>query len=280
MLVQYRNGQPQSEVVLAVPELGSVPTLSRYENNKVELKTEKVVALLTFYGAPRKDIEEALDCLARAKQTPGWAPPADTSEAFRALFAMESRAKIIRVYHEASIPGMLQTRAYARSLMEEFNRTPREEGLRQRYQTGLDERLEFRMRRQALLEGDRGVIYEALIAEAALLTQRGGPAAQREQLRHLYNVVENKPRVHLRVLPGSSPRAGSALHNAITLIKPYDDDRGRAVYLENRNRGGELISEGPELEAYVQSLDELWLDIGSKEDTLKLIQHHIDQIKG
>ncbi|MEU6406224.1 DUF5753 domain-containing protein [Streptomyces sp. NPDC046985] len=266
--------------MLGVPEIGSVPTLSRYENNKVDLKSDKVVALLSFYGAPHKDIEEARDCLARSKQAPGWAPPADTSDAFRALFALESRAKVIRVYHESSIPGMLQTRAYARSLMQEFTRTPREEDLRRKHLTDLDERLEFRMRRQALLEGDRGVVYEALIAEAALLTQRGGSAAQREQLRHLFNVAENKPRVHLRVLPGSASRAGSALHNAMTLIKPYDEEKGRALYLESRNRGGELIAEGAELEAYVLSLDELWLDVGSKEETLELIQHYIDRLSG
>ncbi|SCE34406.1 hypothetical protein GA0115237_111993 [Streptomyces sp. ScaeMP-6W] len=278
MLLQYRNDRSQNEIVVAVPEIGSVPTLSRYENNKVELKPEKVFALLSFYGAPERDIEEALDCLARAKQVPVWSPPAGTSEAFRVLYAIEARAKVIRVYHESTVPGMLQTRAYAKALMEEFSRAPRDESLRQRHQADLDERLEFRMRRQALLDGSRGVRFEALIAEAALLTQRGGRAVQREQLRHLYAIAENRAEIHLRVLPGDAPRAGSALHNAMTLIKPHDDDKGRTLYLESRNRGGELITEGSELEAYCQSMDELWQDVGTKDETLKLIQRYIDKL--
>lgn len=279
MLQKFRNGQPQAEVLAAVPEIGSVPTLSRYENAGVEMKPEKVVALLRYYRAPQKDIEEALECLSRAKQMPGWTPPPGTGEAFRALSAVESRAKVIRAYHESSIPGMLQTRASAKALMREFSRTQRDAALQQKLQTEIDERLEFRIRRQALLDGDNAPVYEAIIAEAALLTQRGGPRVHREQLRHLYNVAENQPRVHLRILPGSAPSAGSALHNAMTLIKPYDDERGRVVYLENRNRGGELITDEAEVEAYMQSLNELWVDAGEKPDTMKLLQRYIDQLK-
>ncbi|MGD9486073.1 DUF5753 domain-containing protein [Streptomyces sp. TRM70308] len=277
-LKHYRDGRPQADVVAAVPEIGSVATLSRYEHAGVEMKPEKVVALLQFYGAPLKDIEQAQDCLARARQSPGWAPPPGSSEAFRVLFAMESCAKTIRVYQESSVPGMLQTRSYAKELMREFSRRQHDARLQQKLQTEIDERLEFRMRRQTLLDGDNAPVYEAIIGEAALITQRGGPLVHREQLRHLYNVAENKPRVRLRILPGSAPSAGSALHNAMTLIKPHEGERGRCVYLENRNRGGELITDEAEIEIYMQSLEELWLDAGEKPDTMKLLQRYIDQL--
>ncbi|MGW2404032.1 DUF5753 domain-containing protein [Streptomyces sp. NPDC001739] len=278
MLQQYRDRKPQAEVVAAVPEIGSVPTLSRYENAGVEMKPEKVLALLRHYSAPQEDIDEALDCLARAKQSPGWTPPAGSSEAFRALYAVESRAKVIRVYQESNVPGMLQTRGYAKALMRDFDRNQPDDGRQRKRQEELEERLEFRMRRQALLDGDHAPMYEAVIAEAVLLMQRGGTRVHREQLRHLYNVAENKPKVRLRVLRGSAPSAGSALHNAMTLIKPFDEERGRIVYLENRNRGGELITDEAEIEAYMASLDDLWLDACDKTETMKLLQHYLDQL--
>ncbi|MBY8884797.1 DUF5753 domain-containing protein [Streptomyces sp. PTM05] len=277
MLQQFRAGTPQAEVVAAVPEIGSVPTLSRYENAGVEMKPEKVVALLRSYGAPQKDIDEAVECLSRAKQSPGWTPPADSSEAFRALFAVESRAKMIRVYQESNVPGMLQTRAYAKALMRDFSQTPLG-GQQGKRQEEVDERLEFRMRRQTLLDGDKAPLYEAVIAESVLQLQRGGRRVHREQLRHLYNVAENKPRVRLRVLRFSAPSAGSALHNAMTLIKPFDEEKGRLVYLENRNRGGELITDEDEIEAYMKSLNNLWLEACDKVETMKVLQHYIDQL--
>ncbi|MFJ6017297.1 DUF5753 domain-containing protein [Streptomyces sp. NPDC092952] len=280
MLKQHRGDQPQGDVVAAVPEIGSVPTLSRYENAGVEMKPEKVVALLRYYEAKQKDVDEALECLARAKQIPGWAPPPGSSEAFRALFAMESCAKVIRVYQESSVPGMLQTRSYAKALMGDFSRAQPDVDRQHRRREELEERLEFRMRRQMLIDGDNAPWYEAVIAEAALLMQVGGRRVHREQLRHLYSVAENKPRVRLRILRGSSPHAGSALHNAMTLLKPFNEARGRAVYLENRNRGGEMITDQGEVEAYMASQDDLWTAACDKEESMALLQQYIDRLSG
>jgi hypothetical protein len=253
--------------------------LSRYENVRVEMRPDRVEALLRYYGAPQQDIAEALDCLARARQMPGWAPPPGASEAFRALSAMESRAKVIRVYQESSIPGMLQTRTYAKALMLELTRPQQDPVLREKQELELEERLAFRMRRQTLLEPDEQgfPIFEAIIGEAALLTQRGGRAVHREQLRTLFSLAENRRRIHLRILPGSASTAG--LHNAMMLLKPHDDGLGKTVYLENRNRSGELITDQAEVEAYQQSLDELWHAAGSKKDAMRLLKKYIDRLE-
>ncbi|MEU2231289.1 DUF5753 domain-containing protein [Streptomyces vietnamensis] len=279
MLRYHRGDRLQEDAVAAVPAISSVPMLSRLENVRGEMRPDRVEALLRYYGAPEEDIAEALDCLARAKQMPGWSPPSGSSEAFRVLSAMEGRAKVIRVYQESSVPGMLQTRAYATALMEEFARTQRDPELRKRYELEIRERLEFRMRRQLLLEPDEGEfpVFEAIIGEGALLTQRGGKAVHREQLRTLYSLAENRRRIRLRVLPASAPVSG--LHNAMTLLKPHDDELGKAVYLENRNRNGELVTEPGEVEAYQQSLEELWVAAGSKEDAMRLLKKYIDQLE-
>ncbi|MHB6911293.1 DUF5753 domain-containing protein [Streptomyces sp. DB-54] len=276
MLVQHRGDRPQAEVVVAVPQIGSVPTLSRYENAGVEMKPEKVDALLRYYNAPQKDRDEALDCLARAKRSPGWTPPAGCSEAFRALHALESRAKKIRVYQESVVPGMLQTRGTAKALMAAFSRAQPDDGQRRRRQEELEERLEFRMRRQTLLESDDAPLYEAVIGESVLRVQRGGPLVHREQLRYLQNVAENRPRIHLRILRDSARSAGSALHNAMTLLHPFDEEKGRLIYLENRNRGGELITDEGEIEAYMASLADLWVGACDKTKTMELLQKYID----
>lgn len=279
MLQQYRGARSQAEVVAAVQDFGSVPTLSRYENALVEMKPGKVLALLRHYGAPQKAIDEALDCLEQAKRSPDWAPPRGSSDAFHALSAMESRAQTIRAYQETSIPGMLQTRRYALAVLRDYSRNQPDESRRRKLQEDVEERLAFRMRRQLLLEEDNAPTFEAVIAEAVLPVQVGGPLVHRDQLRKLFSMAENNPSIRLRILPSSAKSAGSALHTAMTLIKPHNDGLGRALYLENRNRGGELITDEVEIERYMASLEELWADAKGKNESMNMINFYIGKIR-
>ncbi|MFJ6101842.1 DUF5753 domain-containing protein [Streptomyces sp. NPDC092359] len=278
MLRHHRGSHRQSDVAAAVEGMTNGTMVSRYENAKTSLMPDRVEALLRFYGAPEKDITQALESLAQMKHSPLWVPPAGCSEAFRLLYASEATAKVIRVYHDSSIPGMLQTRAHAKELIREFTRRRHDVALQQEQHLEVEERLEFRMRRQTLLEGDNPPVYEVVMGEAALLTQRGGTLAHREQLRHLYSIAENKPHVRVRILPASCPGAG--LHNAMTLLKPHDEALGKALYLENWNRGGELITDDAKIEPFQQSLEALWLMAGEKNEALEIIGRYIDRLEG
>ncbi|MFF1420052.1 helix-turn-helix domain-containing protein [Streptomyces sp. NPDC058280] len=283
LMRQHREqrGWTQGEAVRAVPVMGSVPTLSRYETGTANNQDPaKVEAFLRACGAPAEVVEEAARCLSRMKSSPAWANPSDVvSEPLSGLFALEATSKVIRTYQENGFPGMLQTRRYAKALMVDFSRAHRDPERQRTYRDLIARRLEIRLQRQTLLDEDDAPIYEALLAQPTLLMEVGGRMVLREQLRHLYTLAENRPRIHIRILPGTALHEGSPLHPSVMLFKPHEDSVGRAVYLETRNRSGELLVDEEEVEMYQASLDDLWLRALSKCDSMDVLDEHINRLR-
>ncbi|MEU7328047.1 helix-turn-helix domain-containing protein [Streptomyces parvus] len=259
---------------------GSSATLSRIERALGEqLNEQRVFGLLDYYNAPQDVIDEVAILLRQSQGRQWWSNYSDVvGELLAGVLAMEATSKVIRIYQEINIPGVLQTAAYARALMADYARAQHDPDVRRRHQDLIDRRLEMRLRRQRLLDQDDAPIMHIVIAESVLAKEIGGAMAMREQLRSLFNVVENKPNAHIYILPGSALRQGSPLHPAMTLFKPYESDTGKAVYLENKNRGGEFLVDPAEVEMYQASMDDWWGRVLPKEQTLERIQMYIDQL--
>ncbi|MEU0844045.1 helix-turn-helix transcriptional regulator [Streptomyces sp. NPDC005962] len=273
------SGMTQSEVVVAVPELGSVPTLSRCENAGVTLKADHVFALLRFYRAPEDCVREAEMLLQWPHERTWWSSFADVaSSALMSLYSLESTSKVVQVYQENNVPGMLQTAGYARAVMADFALAQVDPETRRMYLAAIDRRLEMRLRRQHLLDQPNAPMFRAVIAESVLDKELGGVRVMREQLRHLYTIAENKPNVHLRILPGSAMRQGSPLHPAITLCKPHDESTGRAVYLEDKNVGGKLLTDTAQIETFMASMDHWWRHALSKTETMDRLNYYIGRL--
>lgn len=281
-LLQYlrqERGMIQSEVVRAVPEVGSGPTLSRYENAVVKLKAEHVFALLRFYRAPEDCVREAEMLLQWPHERTWWSSFADVANStLMSLYALESTSKVVQVYQENNVPGMLQTAGYARALIADFARAQYDPETRRKYLAAIERRLEMRLRRQHLLDQPNAPMFRAVIAESVLDKELGGVPVMREQLRHLFTIAENKPNVHLRILPGSAMRQGSPLHPAITLCKPHEGTAGRAVYLEDKNVGGQLLTDSAQIETFMASMDDWWRHALSKAETMDRLQYYIDRL--
>ncbi|MET8021400.1 helix-turn-helix domain-containing protein [Streptomyces decoyicus] len=281
MLRQHRGqmGWTQLDAVKAVPVMGSVPTLSRYETGGQEQDPERVEAFLRACGANVESREEAARCLRRMKCSPAWANPSDVvSEPLAGLFALEATSKVVRSYQETSIPGMLQTRRYAKALMMAFSRAQLDPERQRTYLDLMKRRLDIRAQRQTLLDEDESLTFEAVLAEPVLMMEVGGRFVFRDQLRTLFTAAENRPNVHIRILPASAVHEGSALHPSMMLLKPHDGEVGRAVYLETRNRCGDLLVQDEEVEMYQASLDDLWTRALSKSESMRLLGHYIDRL--
>ncbi|UFR07087.1 helix-turn-helix transcriptional regulator [Streptomyces sp. Go40/10] len=278
--LRLQRGYNQAHVAGQVAGINSVPMLSRYEKAKVKnLKEETVIALCRFYEAPEGIVEETAALVRQSQRQDWWAGYTDVvGDVLARLFAVESSSKGIRTYQEIHIPGMLQTAGYMRAVMRDYYRTQADERTRRKNEETVERRLWVRLQRQHLLDQPDAPYYEALIAESVLGKAMGGRLVMREQLRQLYNVAENKPNVHIRILPSSALQHGGALHPAMTLFKPQESDEGRLVYLENTNRGGEYLTLPGEVEPYQASLDDLWMRTGTKRDALALLQKYIDQL--
>jgi transcriptional regulator with XRE-family HTH domain len=110
--------------------------------------------------------------------------------------AVYDRARLFRIYEPAVVPGLLQTRDYAVSVLStsiNFFRVPDDAD------EGADARLE---RQRVLTHGDRR--FHMLLGEQCLHTNVGGSDVMAGQLEHLLGLLW-LPRMRLGVIPFDAP---------------------------------------------------------------------------
>lgn len=181
---------------------------SAVENDRKILSAEKLSALIALYELDEDEGRELLELRERAKQRGWWTRYSAlfNTDVFR-FFGLEHGAKNVRTYESLLIPGLLQSEDYARALMA-ADVTVR--------QVEIDQRVQFRMRRQQLLDGDDPLSFCAVISEAALRQRIGGREVLHAQLLHLAKVIESHPdTIEVRVIPFDAP--GCGLFGASTL---------------------------------------------------------------
>ncbi|MFJ9412620.1 helix-turn-helix transcriptional regulator [Streptomyces sp. NPDC101227] len=266
--------------VVAAGVIGSVSTLSRYESAKTPFQEEVVVALLKFYGTTDAgelaDVRELVR-LSQAKQW--WAGFRDVVPGcLDRLFSMETSAEEIRTYQGFFVPGLLQTADYARAVMKAPFRKPANERAIRESERKVGRRLAVRLRRQHLLDQTDAPHYYALLDEGILNRPTGGKAVMRGQLRHLYNLAENKERINIRILPFAAAEHAAAPTSSLTLLKLPPAHGGDMVYVEATNQGGTYINDIDEMEAHRAALDDLWTLAVGKKQTLALLEQYIERL--
>lgn len=258
--------------------VGSAPTLSRIENGSTPLKVTIVLALAEYYGVTDPKQLESLEKLVRRSQDTYW------WEEFRdaipgwleRLISVEATAQAIRTFEVQYVPGLLQTRAYARALMQRALPliTPDDADKRQER---LDRAGKVRQRRRSLLHEPGAPEYFALLDEAVLARPVGGAAVMRSQLRELYNLEENEERIHLRILPFSAGDEALAPVPSLTYLAFPADREQDMVYLEV-GIGGSYLTDPEDVERHKLVLTTLWASATTREDTLAMLQHYIDRL--
>lgn len=201
----------------------SIATWKRWVAGTIkEWGSPQVYALMAALGYGHKD-PATLDLLQLATDArrhnvtsrPEWV----RSRAFDLLMAVEGVSERIRTYELTVIPGLLQTEAYARAHLALAG-----------IAGDLEERVQLRMTRQAILRSDRTpapVRYSAILDEALLHRPPADPAVMRGQLAHLLDLTEQR-HISLRVIPFA---AG-----------PYPTDgNGPFLLLESARVGGDIV---------------------------------------
>jgi transcriptional regulator with XRE-family HTH domain len=139
--------------------------------------SERVDAALGTGGLLSRLVE-----LVMRSQLPEW---------FQKVAELERRATEILSFQEHMVLGLLQTPAYARTVLGAMD------------QNDLDGRTAVRMSRQRVFEKEQPPVFWAVLSEAALLQEFGGPEVMREQLARLLT-YETNPRINIQVLPFSA----------------------------------------------------------------------------
>ncbi|UQX02410.1 helix-turn-helix transcriptional regulator [Streptomyces sp. RerS4] len=115
---------------------------------------------------------------------------------FRRWAELEAEAIALNTYECRSVPGLLQTEAYARALVADVLPPPAP--------MEAESRIKARLERQALIHRTPYTVFSFIIDEAVILRQTGGPEVTRELIDHLVTVAE-LPNVDLQIMPLVSP---------------------------------------------------------------------------
>lgn len=153
--------------------LCSATKVSRLETGARRASPRDVRDLCAIYAVTdQAQVGELMD-LARQAREPGWWSQYD-EPVLSPYIGLEQEAVVISAFSMYHVPALLQTDEYARVTMR---------GIERKMDPAvLDQRVEARLRRQELLEQPAPPRYRALLDEAVLHRQVGGPAVMRAQL--------------------------------------------------------------------------------------------------
>lgn len=177
--------------------------ISRIETGDRSANPDDFGRLMDLYDIPetQQGYLEQVFRVGRRRTREWWHAYGDElSKNYAEHIALEHEADRIVEYQQAFIPAMLQTEAYARAVTSV--------GYAALGPDQIDTHVEIKMKRQRRIQAADGPLHiDAVITEAALRFQCGGPVAHLEQLRHLRDVM-TRPNVNLRVIPFTQGASG------------------------------------------------------------------------
>jgi transcriptional regulator with XRE-family HTH domain len=203
------NNRTGGEIARA---LGWSPAkISRYELGQGGFPLDEVGKLLDFYGVTEPRRTQFLDLAADANARGWWEDYADDLQPkYTEYIGLEAEAHTVAAWNNYIVPGLLQTKEYARQLNVGYDSVmPTASAI-------LDRLVQVRMTRQELLERDPPLRLSAVIDESVLLRQIGDRALMHAQLLRLAE-VGSLPSVELRVLPMAS--GSSLVSDSFTIFK-------------------------------------------------------------
>ncbi|MGH7747233.1 MAG: DUF5753 domain-containing protein, partial [Candidatus Dormibacteria bacterium] len=240
--------------------------MSSIENGRTKISAEKLATLAEVLQIPAEAAARMEDLRARA-HVPGWWQDYGNilSEPIQALIELEEDASWIRSFDGQVIPGLLQLREYAEQIITAGSMHMRV--------GDIDRYLELRMRRQQYLTRDMRLT--AIMSEAAVRQQIGGPALLREQLRHLIRAVRDYD-VTVQVVPFTAS-AHAALCDQFEIIQwPLETDP-EAVYVDGQTSW--IVHEGNrEVRQYNHAFTSVQSQALSTPDSIDLIDDLIKEL--
>ncbi|WP_394347612.1 helix-turn-helix domain-containing protein [Verrucosispora sp. SN26_14.1] len=240
--------------------------ISRMKLGRVGFKERDVADLLTLYGVTAEQERGALLKLARGANNPGWWHRyGDVLPSwFQSYLGLEAAAALIRSYEVQFVPGLLQTREYARAvvLLGHGQASPAE----------IDRRVDLRMRRQEVLHRAKPPRLWAVVDEAALRRPIGGPQVMRGQLEALLKATRT-PNVRVQVIPFAAG-GHAAAGGAFTILRFGDQDLPDIVYIEQLT-SAIYLDKREDLDFYAVAMERLCVEAEPPERTAEILERMI-----
>ncbi|MCT2282358.1 helix-turn-helix transcriptional regulator [Micromonospora chalcea] len=219
----------------AAKHLGcSTSRISRIESGEIKPRTGDVIELLMAYEVPlESEPGKSLLVLARELRQSGWWQRLGALTGRYATFiAYEAEAVELRNFEPTLVPGLLQTPDYARAVNSVGRETDAE---------AIEQRVQARLTRQEVLARKASPLrLHAIVSEATLMFEVGGPEVLRAQLDHIVNLAR-RPNITVQVLRFA---AGATLADRGGFaILSFERDEPPLGYVETP--AGELFLESP-----------------------------------
>ncbi|MER7541808.1 helix-turn-helix transcriptional regulator [Spirillospora sp. NPDC127506] len=239
-------------------------TISRMETGQTSVPARVLERLVELYGATPDETAQLTELAKAARQRGWWQRYGEVLHpGFELYLGLEAEATEIDIYANEWVPGLLQTPEYARAIMSVEPRRPSDEEIQAR--------VEARLARQAILEGDEPAQYWAVLSEAVLRRVVGSSEIMAEQL-HALVAKARKRNVKLQVLPFSCG-AHPAVSGAFTMVTLDLGEAAVAEYVYVENRAGSLLMDKTaEIEIHRLTFDALRADALSPEKSITLIE--------
>lgn len=239
-------------------------TVRRMEMAEVALKIPYVQLLLATYGVAEEETD-AFVALAEEANQPGWWQRFHDvlPDWFSLYVSLEGAARLIRSYEPHFVPGLLQTEAYARGVMEAGT-------IAQQGSDTIERHVSLRMARQQLLEKADPPHLWVIMDETVLCRPVGqGGDIMREQLDRLLELAE-RDRVTLQIAEfAAGPHPGTyAPFSLFRFAEPELPDMAFTEYLT----GALYLDSRAEVSAHLETLDHMTARAASAERTKKILR--------
>ncbi|WUH97300.1 helix-turn-helix domain-containing protein [Spirillospora sp. NBC_00431] len=222
-------------------------TITRIESAQTAGTVPIVARMLEFYGVKGKRYDVLLTLCREARKRGWWHQYSGSiPEWFEVYVGLEEEASEILTYESEAVPGLLQTEGYMRAMLLADIRLPADEEI--------DRQVSLRRKRQERMTSADAPKMWAVLNEAVIRREVGGPATMIEQLEHIAT-MSRLNHINIVVLPysaGAHPSMDGPC-NVLRFPEPADPD---VVYVQYR-RGSIYLEDAAEVDAYVDLFDHL-----------------------
>ena len=236
-------------------------TLYRLETARAKPQRRTLIALLDLYRVEAPLRDDLID-IARSADGQGWARPHhwQLPGEYAAYISFEAEARVVHNYESLFIPGLLQAEEYGRAMVVGVLPTATT--------AEIDERVQARVERQKLLEGDDPLELWAVVDEAAIRRSVGGPAVMRDQLARVLDMM-HRPNITVQVITFDSG-AHPGMPGAFVHMEFRDKLDPELVYVDTL--AGDIFLEADEdIRRYRGMFDHLRAAALSPADSARLI---------
>jgi len=245
--------------------------ISRLENGKGIPRTRDVRDMLAVYGVPEGPERERLLEWSRTGRARMWSSDyADVLPPSTATYVeLEWDASTIHAYESHIVHGLLQTRDYARAVLQNAYGSSRSAG-------EIERLVEVRMRRQEALTSDHGLTFTCVLDESTLYRPAGSDAVLRHQLEHLIGMAEAE-HVDVRVLPFSAGLVGANLGPFAKLDFSTGIEHG-LVYVEGSVGSTDFRTDPVEVAGYDTRMRALLASSLTERESVPLLEHAAQRV--